>query len=112
LLDWTWTLGKLFQQPENEIVTAAIEKLRTKIAGKFAADVLLHKLDTLMKEVTPEHWTFTSPGVMITGTMIIFLIRLCCWKKCCQTEQMPAYPVPSAPPVPLVFNMTRDLICR
>jgi hypothetical protein len=106
LLDWTWTLGKLFQQPKNEIVTAAMEKLQTKIAGKFATDVLLHKLDTLMKEVTPEHWTFTSLGVMIAGTMIIFLIRLC------QTEQVQAYPVPSAPLVPLVFNMTGDLICR
>jgi len=30
-LDWTWTLGELFQQPKNEIVTTAIEKLRTKI---------------------------------------------------------------------------------
>jgi hypothetical protein len=105
-------LGKLFQQPENEIVAAAIEKLRTKIAGKFDADVLLHNLDTLRKKVTPDHWPFTSLGVMIAGTRIIFLIGLCCWKKCCQTEQMPAYPVPSALLAPLVFNMTRDLICR
>jgi hypothetical protein len=26
-LDWTWTLGQLFQQPENEKVTAAIDRL-------------------------------------------------------------------------------------
>jgi hypothetical protein len=27
-LDWTWTLGQLFQQPEKEMVTTAIDKLR------------------------------------------------------------------------------------
>jgi len=36
-LDWTWTLGQLFQQPENEVFTAAIDKLRSKISGKFDA---------------------------------------------------------------------------
>ncbi len=34
-LDWTWTLGQLFQQPENKMVTTAINKLRTKISRKF-----------------------------------------------------------------------------
>jgi hypothetical protein len=41
-LDWTWTLGQLFQKSENEVVTMAIAKLRTKISGKFNAEVLLH----------------------------------------------------------------------
>ncbi len=49
-LDWTWTLGQLFQQSENEVVTAAIAKLRTKISGKFDAEVLLHELETMTKE--------------------------------------------------------------
>jgi hypothetical protein len=26
-LDWTWTVGQLFQQPENEKVTKVIEQL-------------------------------------------------------------------------------------
>ncbi len=43
-LDWTWTLGQLFQQPENKVVTKAIAKLWTKISGKFDAEVLLHEL--------------------------------------------------------------------
>jgi hypothetical protein len=42
-LDWTWSLGQLFQQPENEMVTTAIDKLRTKISSKFDAEVLLHE---------------------------------------------------------------------
>jgi hypothetical protein len=67
-LDWTWTLGQLFQQPENEVVTAAIDKLRSKISCKFDTEVLLHKLETmtkeakeLAKEVPFNHWIFTSP---------------------------------------------------
>jgi hypothetical protein len=40
--DWTWMLGELFQQLENEVVTVAIEKLCTKLCGKFDAEVLLH----------------------------------------------------------------------
>jgi hypothetical protein len=40
-LDWTWTLGELFQQPKNEIMNKAIEKIRTKISGKFDANTLL-----------------------------------------------------------------------
>jgi hypothetical protein len=59
-LDWTWTLGQLFQQPENEVVTAAIEKLCTKNSGKFYAEVLLHDLKTMVKENTTDHWTFTT----------------------------------------------------
>ncbi len=39
-IDWTWTLGQLFQQPENKMVTTAIDKLRTKISGKFDAEAL------------------------------------------------------------------------
>jgi len=64
-LDWTWTLGQLFQQPENEVVTAAIEKLHTKISGKFDTEVLPHELKTKAKENTTDHWTFTTPGAMI-----------------------------------------------
>jgi hypothetical protein len=60
-------LGQLFQQPENEMVTAAIDKLRTKISG-----VLLPELETMTKEAKElakeapfNHWIFTSPGTMI-----------------------------------------------
>jgi len=49
-LDWTWTLGQLFQQPENEVVTATIANPRTNISGKFTTKVLLHELETMTKE--------------------------------------------------------------
>jgi hypothetical protein len=111
-LDWTWNLGKLFQQPENKAVTAAIEKLQTQISRKFDSDILLKELNTLTKEVTTEHWTFASLGVMVARAMIIFFIGLCCWTKCCQGDPTPAYPAPSPPPAPLVFNMAHDPICR
>ncbi len=64
-LDWTWTLGQLFQQPESEMVTTAIDKLHTKISGKFDTEILLHELETMTKEskeIPVNHWAFTTPG--------------------------------------------------
>ncbi len=49
-LNWTWTLGQLFQQLESEMVTTAIDKLRTKISSKFDAKILLHELEIMTKE--------------------------------------------------------------
>jgi hypothetical protein len=66
-LDWTWTMGQLFQQPESKLVTTAIDKLRTKISGKFDAEILLHELEIMTKENPISHWTFTTPGAMIGG---------------------------------------------
>ncbi len=40
-LDWIWTLPQLFQQPESKLVISAIKRLRTKIASRFDADVLI-----------------------------------------------------------------------
>ncbi len=72
-LDWTWTLGQLFQQPENEKVTAAINRLLTKISGKFDAEILINELEMMTKEAkenTINHWTFTTPGAMIGGAVL------------------------------------------
>ncbi len=70
----------------------------------------------LEDSMTPDHGMFTSPGVMITGALIIFLARLCCWKMCCQStnsNQVPAYLASLASlasPAPMVFNMSQDPI--
>jgi len=64
-LDWTWTLGQLFQQPENEKVATAIDRLCTKISSKFNAEILINELETMTKEAKANpvsHWTFTSGG--------------------------------------------------
>ncbi len=90
-----------------------IRKLCTQISGKFNADKLLKELALLKNMATPEHWTFTSPGVMIARAMIIFLIGLCCWKKWCLSQnvsQPMAYYAPSAPPAPMVFSMNKEPI--
>ncbi len=34
-LDWTWSMGELFNYPDNETLTATIVELCTKISGKF-----------------------------------------------------------------------------
>jgi hypothetical protein len=122
-LDWTWTLGQLFQQPENEMVTTAIHKLRTKISGKFDTEVLLRELETMTKEAkeltkeTPfNHWIFTSPGAMISATLVCLFLLLCCWRVCQNNSPAAApahYPSALPPPPPqTVFNMTVDPIRR
>ncbi len=112
-----WTgLGQwaTVQQPENEAVTTAIEKHWTKISGKFDAEVLLHKLETMAKDNIPNHWTFTMPGAMIRGAIVHLFILFCCLKVCCNSRPATApYLAPTAPLAPpTIFNMTVDPICR
>jgi hypothetical protein len=116
-LDWTWTLPQLFQQPESEVVISAIDHLRTKIAGRFDADVLIQELETMSKEAKTvaqegilSHWIFTSPGAMIGGTILCLAILFCCWKACTRNQAPLLYP--PAPSAPTVFNMTVDPIRR
>jgi hypothetical protein len=110
-------LGELFQHPENEVIIAATQKLRTQISGKFDADILLCELNSLTKEVNSDHWTFTSPGVMIAGALILLIFRLSCWRKCCQGSQPMNLPTQSAlmalPALaPLILNKHLDPIHR
>jgi hypothetical protein len=108
-IDWTWTLGQLFQQPESEMVTSAISKLCTKISSKFDAEILLHELETMTKEAKENpvtHWTLTTPGAMIGGAIICLFILF--WRMCRSsgtTQPTGLYP-------PTIFNMTVDPIRR
>jgi hypothetical protein len=116
-LDWTWTLGQLFQQPESEMVATAIDKLCTKISGKFDAKILLHELETMTKvakEIPVNHWTFSTPGAMISRAIICLFILFCCWRVCSSSGSTPTpCPYPSAPLAPpTVFNMTVNPIRR
>ncbi len=95
-LDWTWTLPQLFQQPESEVVISAIDRLQTKIAGRFDADVLIQELETMTKgaktlaqESILSRWIFTSPGAMIGGTILCLAILFCCWRACTRRDQAP-----------------------
>jgi hypothetical protein len=54
-LNWTWTLGELFHQPKNEIITSKIQTLRTQISGKFNADELLQELALFEDSMTLDH---------------------------------------------------------
>jgi hypothetical protein len=115
-LDWTWTLPQLFQQPKSKVVISAIDQLRTKISGRFDADVLIQELETMTKEAKAlaqenilSHWIFISPGAMIGGTILCLAILFCCWRACTRRDQAPL-PYPPAPSAPTVFNMTVDPI--
>jgi hypothetical protein len=99
------------------MVTTAIEKLHTKISGKFDAKVLLHELETMTKEakeIPVNHWIFTTPGAMISGALVCLLMLFCCWRACRNSGPTPTPgPYPSAPPAPpTIFNMTVNPIRR
>ncbi len=95
----------------------AIAKLRTRISGKFNAEVLLHELETmtkeakeLAKEVPFNHWIFISPDAV---TRVCLFILFCCWRLCKSNNTASPVPYPTAPPAPpTVFNMTVDPIHR
>ncbi len=107
-------LGQLFQQPENEVVTAAIEKLRTKISGKFDTEVLLHELETMAKENTIDHWTFMTSNAMTGVSIMCLFILFCCWRVCCWSRPASATNAAHSapPPQPTILNMTVDPIRR
>jgi hypothetical protein len=116
-LDWTWTLGQLFQHLENEKVMEAIDRLCTKISGKFDAEILINKLETMTNEAkanTFDHWKFMTPGAMIGGAIISLLLLFCCWRMCQSSRNNTnQYPAPSAPLAPtLVFNRLVEPIRR
>ncbi len=114
-LDWTWTLGQLFQQPENEKVTKAIDRLLERISGKFDAEILINELETMTKEAKEEpltNWIFTTPGAMLGGAVISLLLLFCCWRMC-RSSGTSTYPAPSSPPAPtLILNRTVEPIRR
>ena len=118
-LDWTWTLGQLFKQEESAVDATAIAQLRTRISGRFNAEVLLNELATMTKEAkelakeTPfNHWIFTSPGAMIGATLVCLFLLFCCLRMCRNNNAQPA-PYPTAPMAPpMVYNMTVDPIRR
>jgi hypothetical protein len=51
------------------------------------------------------HWDFSIPGAMIGGAVITLLMLCCCWRQCRQSKDA-TYPMPTAPPGPLVINHT------
>jgi hypothetical protein len=84
-LNWTWTLAELFNHVESETVITLINQLRMQISGEFNTDELFQKLVNLKDQaMVLDHWTFTSPGLMIVIALILMITGLCIWKNCCQ----------------------------
>jgi hypothetical protein len=115
-LDWTWTWPTLSttRKPKGH---EAIDRLRTKISGKFDAEILINELEMMTKEAkanTFDHWKFTTPRAIIRGAIVSLLLLFCCWRMCRSSgNNQNQYPAPSAPPAPtLVFNRTVEPIRR
>jgi hypothetical protein len=88
---------------------AAIKKLPTKISGKFDAEVLLHRLETMAKDNVTNHWNFTTLGAMIGGAIVCLFLLFCSWRVCCHSGPATRDPAPLARPTqPTIFNMMVD----
>ncbi len=69
-------------------LTAMIKDIRKHITGDFDASHLLKQLDNVQKPFSADHWRFSSPAVMLGTALLLAVIAVVIWKKCCaQTSQ-------------------------
>jgi hypothetical protein len=115
-LDWTMTLSQLFNHHDNEQLTPMITDIRQHINGDFDASRLLQRLDSVQKPFLADHWQFVLPAAMIRVALLIAVVLIAVWKKCCaqplnaahvpiatvpQAIQPQPQPLPQPTPAPL-----------
>jgi hypothetical protein len=99
-LDWTMSLSQFFNHNDNQQLTAMITDLRQHINGDFDASQLLKRLDTVQKPFSADYWQFSLPAAMIRVAILIAVVSIAVWKKCCaQTSNTGHVPMVAAPPV-------------
>jgi hypothetical protein len=99
-LDWAMTLSQLFNNHDNKQLTAMIMDIRKHINGDFDASQLLKHLDTVQKPFSADHWQFSLPAAMIRVAILIAVVSIGIWKKCCaQTPTTAQIPMATAPQV-------------
>ncbi len=113
-LNWTMSLSQLFNNHDNEELTAIINDIRHHVNGDFNASRLLAKLDLKQKQFLADHWRFSSPAAMIAVALLIAVLSFIVWRKCCAQTSAPTAlsPTPAvayaiqAPQVPQVQQPT------
>ncbi len=99
-LDWTMTLGQLFDHQDTEQIMELVSHIRFTVSGAFDASELLQRLDTFNKPFQANHWLFSLPAAMIGIVCIIALVVFTCSKTFCSksSHSVPVLPTPLAPP--------------
>jgi hypothetical protein len=82
-LNWMMTLSQLFNHHDSKELTAMITDIRQHINGDFDASRLLQKLDSTQKPFSADHLQFSSPAAMIRVAILIAVVSIAVWKKCC-----------------------------
>jgi len=90
-LDWTMSLPELFNHEDTVQLTAMIKDIRKHVTGDFDASHLLKQLDHVQKPFSADHWRFSSPAVMLGAALLLAVVAVVIWKKCC------AQPLQTAP---------------
>jgi hypothetical protein len=80
-----------------------IKDIRQHINGDFDASRLLPKLDSTQKPFLADHWQFSSPAAMIGVAILVAVVSIAAWKKCCAqpsaTANLPMATQTAPPPV-------------
>jgi hypothetical protein len=91
---WTMSLPELFNHEDTEQLTAMIKDIRKHINGDFDASQLLKQLDNVQKPFSADHWRFSSPAAMLGLALLLAVVAIAIWKKCCvQTPNTVAPPL-------------------
>jgi hypothetical protein len=109
-LDWTMTLGQLFDHQDTKQILELVSQIRSTITGAFNASKLLQQLDALDKPFQADHWLFSMPAAMIGIVCLINLIILACCKTFCAKSSpseplLPTLSAPALPPTAMQYNV-------
>ncbi len=86
------SLPELFNHDDTVQLTAMIKDIRKHITGDFDASHLLKQLDHVQKPFSADHWRFSSPAVMLGTALLLAVVAVVIWKKCCAQTSNTAQP--------------------
>jgi hypothetical protein len=103
-LDWTMSLPELFNHEDTAQLTAMIKGIRKHINGDFDGSQLLKQFDNVQKPFSADHWRFSSPVAMLGLVLLLAVVSIVVWKKCCAQAPNTVSPPPTPhAPQPVVM---------
>ena len=104
---WNWDAEKLFPDHGSQVVQELIASMDPKDGRSYDATNLLQRLDVLKTHadsVANSHWFFSTPVLMIVGTIILMVIIYLIYRYRCAKPTPEIYQPPS--PVNPTFQAT------
>ena len=104
---WNWDAEKLFPDHGSQVVQELIASMDPKDGRSYDATNLLQRLDVLKTHadsVANSHWFFSTPVLMIVGTIILMVMIYLIYRYKCAKPAPEIYQPPS--PVNPTFQAT------